>query len=65
MPTVGPRFRGLPCHDGQDGRVTTLFSGIEGFVQMTERLGDPKMREEYMARTLITAQTSAPAFPTS
>ena len=55
----------MPCHDGQDGRVTTLFSGIEGFVQMTERLGDPKMREEYMARTLIAAQTSAPAFPTS
>ena len=52
MPTVDPRFRGLPYHDGQDGRATPLFSDIKGFIQMTERLGDPKMREEYMAPPL-------------
>ena len=43
--SLGQRQPDLSLHGGSDGTVTLLFSDVEGFTAMIERLGDLRARE--------------------
>jgi class 3 adenylate cyclase len=43
--SVGARRPDLAAHAAPDGTVTLMFSDMEGFTAMTERLGDLRARE--------------------
>jgi len=57
----------LRSHTAPDGTVTILFSDIEGFIQMTERLGDQRAQQVLRGHNDIPMSsnpTTSPIFAT-
>jgi class 3 adenylate cyclase len=58
--SLGSRRPDLAPHAAPDGTVTLIFSDMEGFTPMTERLGDLKAREVIRRHNaIVREQTSA------
>jgi class 3 adenylate cyclase/tRNA A-37 threonylcarbamoyl transferase component Bud32 len=57
--SVGQRRPDLAPHTAPDGTVTLMFSDMEGFTEMTERLGDLAAREVIRAHNAIVREQLA------